>query len=78
MAGRKIIDGLKEALGGNFTRVTIEGQHWVREDALRADLQAIMGVNNKLRDLLNEAVETPGTSEDADWCRRVREAVTPN
>ena len=29
-AGRKIIEGLQEAVAGNFSRVTIEGQTWVR------------------------------------------------
>lgn len=29
-AGKKIIDGLKDALAGNFSRVTIDGQTWVR------------------------------------------------
>ena len=31
--GRKIIDGLKDAVAGNFASVTIEGQRWVRADA---------------------------------------------
>ena len=30
--GSKIIRGLREAVAGNFTRVTIEGQTWVREE----------------------------------------------
>lgn len=30
--GRKIIDGLKEAVAGNFSAVLIEGQRWVRAD----------------------------------------------
>lgn len=32
-AGRKIIDGLKDAVAGNFASVTIEGQRWVRDPA---------------------------------------------
>lgn len=31
-AGRRIIDGLKDAVAGNFASVTIEGQRWVRAD----------------------------------------------
>lgn len=31
-AGAKILDGLRDALSGNFSRVTIEGQTWVRQD----------------------------------------------
>lgn len=34
--GRKIIDGLKDAVAGNFASVTIEGQRWVRADAPEA------------------------------------------
>jgi hypothetical protein len=30
MSGAKIIKGLKQALAGDFTRVTIKGQTWVR------------------------------------------------
>lgn len=31
--GSKIIDGLRDAVAGNFASVTIEGQRWVRADA---------------------------------------------
>jgi hypothetical protein len=30
--GRKIIEGLQDAVRGNFTRVTLQGQVWVRHD----------------------------------------------
>lgn len=30
MAGQKIIDGLKDAVAGNFDRFTVEGQTWER------------------------------------------------
>lgn len=33
VSGSKIIDGLKDAIAGNFARVTIGGQVWVRRDA---------------------------------------------
>jgi hypothetical protein len=32
--GHKIIQGLEEAAAGNFARVTIEGQAWVKETPL--------------------------------------------
>lgn len=32
MSGKKILDGLKDAVAGNFAAVTIEGQHWVRRE----------------------------------------------
>ena len=31
-AGRTIIEGLQDAVRGNVTRVTIDGQVWVRHD----------------------------------------------
>lgn len=31
MAGQKIIEGLRDAVRGNFERVTIDGQVWVRQ-----------------------------------------------
>lgn len=31
-AGAKIIEGLKDAVAGNFSRVTIDGQTWARTD----------------------------------------------
>jgi len=39
MSGKKIIDGLKDAVAGNFSRVTIDGQVWERIDT-RAQLSA--------------------------------------
>jgi hypothetical protein len=33
--GRQIIEGLKEAMGGDFASVTIAGQRWVRAEAIR-------------------------------------------
>lgn len=30
MSGQKIIDGIKDAIEGNFARVTVAGQVWVR------------------------------------------------
>lgn len=32
MSGHKIIESLKDAVAGNFDRVTISGQTWVRRD----------------------------------------------
>lgn len=32
-AGQKIIDGLKDAVAGNFARVTIDGQTWERKES---------------------------------------------
>jgi hypothetical protein len=32
MSGNKIIEGLKDAVAGNLSRVTIDGQIWTRTD----------------------------------------------
>lgn len=69
MSGAKIIEGLKQAVAGDLHRVTIDGQRWVREDDLKADLQAIMGINNRLRETLLEVRQfvndKPLTDEEA-------------
>lgn len=51
MSEKKIIDGLKDAIAGNFRRVTIEGQTWVRVEPLCRDdeeaakvLQNVIGI----------------------------------
>ena len=44
--GRKIIEGLKDAVAGDFSRVTIEGVTWVRADRASGVLQ------DDLRDML--------------------------
>ncbi len=72
MSGKKIIDGLKDALAGNFARVTIEGQHWVREDAIRSDLQIIMNINNELREIALAARD----HVPSDLLNRINKAVT--
>jgi len=40
MSGAKIIAGLKDAIAGNLSRVTIEGQTWVREDGVSDEQSA--------------------------------------
>ena len=37
MSGSKILEGLKDAVAGNFASVTIEGQRWVRDCAPTAN-----------------------------------------
>lgn len=74
MSGAKIIEGLKEAVAGDMTRVTIEGQTWLRADTLARDLQDIMRINNSMRLLLNEALRPEGTNWP-NWGRRVRYVV---
>lgn len=49
MSGHKIIEGLQQAVDGDFGRVTIGGQIWLRADKLAADLQEIMRINNAMR-----------------------------
>ena len=47
MSGQKIIDGLKDAIAGNYARVTIDGQQWIRED--RAEATLLRKENGKLQ-----------------------------
>ncbi len=54
MSGKKIIEGLKQAIAGDFARVTIGGQVWIRATELHADHQEIMRINNSLRETLLE------------------------
>lgn len=41
MSGRKIIEGLEAAVRGDFSRVTIAGQAWVRDDVAAAGRKAL-------------------------------------
>ena len=41
MSGARIISALKEAVAGNFARITVDGQTWVRVDAFRAAEKAL-------------------------------------
>jgi hypothetical protein len=52
MSGTKIIEGLKEAVAGDFARVTIDGETWAKVKDIHADQQEIMEINNSLRDTL--------------------------
>jgi len=74
MSGAKIIDGLKDAIDGNISRITIEGQTWLRATDLASDLQEIMRINNEMLDLLIEALNTP-TCGWPDWVAKVRAKV---
>lgn len=50
--GPKIVKGLQEAVAGNLHTVIIKGQKWKRANDLLADQQAIMKINNDLRECL--------------------------
>lgn len=51
MSGKKIIDSLKDAIAGNFSRVTIDGQVWERRspppDTGRAPVPAVPAVGGR-------------------------------
>lgn len=52
--GSKIIDGLKDAVAGNFTRVHVEGFEWVRADhvaSLTAENERLRSLNSELQGL---------------------------
>lgn len=72
MSGAKIIEGLKQAAAGDLSRVRIDGQTWVRADALHADQQEIMRINNAIRSALLQArqyVADAGSDEDPETQR---------
>jgi hypothetical protein len=77
--GSRIIESLKEAVAGDFARVTIDGQVWVRATDLRADQQEIMRINNELLALLREAMSSraPDYADAAHpgWSDRVRATI---
>lgn len=49
MSGHKIIEGLKQAIAGDISRVTIDGQTWVRRNAETDDLWDLVDALAKLR-----------------------------
>lgn len=68
--GRKIIDGLKDAVAGNFVRVTIEGQTWQRIDDLpdnpADEIDRLRAALDQFKQRFNDA-----TGE----CARLRQAL---
>ena len=73
--GQKIIEGLKEALAGDFARVTIDGVTWVRAKDLLADQQEIMRINNSLRQTLID-INAMLADREVPVEKRMRNAVT--
>jgi hypothetical protein len=66
MSGQKIVEGLKDAVAGNFSRVTIEGQTWQRIEppepspfGMTLDEMDTTAFFN-MRDWLQKAVEGKG------------------
>jgi len=59
MSGKKIIDGLKDAVAGNFSRVTIDGQVWERIDTraqLSVPAEGKQAGETAYRDAIDEAL----------------------
>jgi hypothetical protein len=48
MSGQKIVEGLKDAIAGNFSRVTVEGQVWTRGAPQEERAQALLQDANEL------------------------------
>lgn len=50
MSGHKIIEGLRDAVAGNFARVTIDGQIWVKRDS--TEVERLEDIAESARDLV--------------------------
>lgn len=61
-SGNKIIDGLREAIAGNFSRVTIEGQTWVRMGDNEGSVTINIRLTKKLKKQLMAAADASGVS----------------
>ena len=59
MSGQKIIEGLKQAIAGDFGRVTIDGQVWVRDNC--SELAALRAI---VDDLATHFVVKDGPNKD--------------
>jgi hypothetical protein len=64
MSGAKIIEGLRDAVAGNFTTVTIEGQRWVRdsgwqsmESAPKDGTEVLLFTHQEVDDFCDEAFD---------------------
>ena len=53
MSGKKIIDGLRDAVRGNMSRVLIDGQTWVRCDAGSPE-DLLVAARQKIAELTTE------------------------
>lgn len=48
MSAHKIVEGIKGAIAGNITRVTVEGQTWVREKPPGLDIKLLRAAGDAL------------------------------
>lgn len=73
MSGQKIIDGLKDALAGNFARVTIEGQTWVRIEHWQDTVKALSAARGYL---LNAKIDLESGARKATAIRTIDGGLT--
>jgi hypothetical protein len=79
-AGAKIIEGLKHAIAGNFVRVTIDGQTWIRRDEENAQIAVMKDALDFILSLAEEEYEHCKVGTGAEVAlrhiiRKSREAV---
>ena len=61
-AGQRILDGLKDAIAGNFAAVMINGQRWVRSDVQTELVQALLEIAARARFELDSPTEMRDTA----------------
>lgn len=65
-AANKIMAGLRDAIAGNFSRVTIEGQTWVRTDNLSKEIDPkLIAALALTHPNVQHAVESPMSAVNA-------------
>lgn len=81
MAGAKIIEGLRDAVAGNFASVTIDGQTWVRRDSLiaaapdlLAALRGLVQINENHNESIAKIIGKPMSWKD-DYLDAARAAI---
>lgn len=75
MSGKKIIDGLEDAVAGNLSRIIIGGTMWYREDLVAAkESEAIFETRQHVADAMARACRKAVEAGDLDAARRFADA----
>ena len=75
MSGKKIIDGLNDAIAGNLSRITIDGVTWYRADLVAAaEDAAIFQTRQHVADAMARVCRKAAEAGDLDKARRFADA----